>query len=52
MEIAVCDVNNELCMTHKCDKCKGRQGILHGIQSIVALLDMDNIIFNQWMTTD
>lgn len=50
---AVCDIDNESCMTNKCDKCPGNAGVLHTFTTLLEdfeiIMKNVNIKYKNWL---
>ena len=44
----VCDINNKICMVHRCSNCPGEEALLELFEEI----NNDFIQFQQWESTD
>ena len=52
MQIIVCDLNDKICMVHRCNDCPGKNALTSKLQHLECLEDISEIKVKQWQTTD
>ena len=52
MKAIVCDTSNKNCMVHRCPACPGKSALVSKLQQLDCLVEMDEVIFKQWQSTD
>ena len=52
MQIIVCDLNDKICMVHRCNDCPGKNALTLKLQHLECLEDISEIKVKQWQTTD
>lgn len=50
IKLSVCDEEKEDCMMRQCKRCPGEEELLNFLQT--HLLDEEEILYNQWLSTD
>ena len=52
MAMTVCDLNNEMCMVHRCERCPGANALKHYLEEMFVDSLEEEISFQQWQGTD
>ena len=52
LKAAVCTLESEECMMSECKKCPGKEGVKRLLTDLEELEFMEEITFQQWVTTD
>ena len=56
MKLIVCDLENKMCMIHRCENCPGKEVLITFLQNQLLKDDESDeeieVTFAQWQTTD
>ena len=52
MAMTVCDLNNKMCMVHRCECCPGANALKHYLEEMFVNSLEEEISFQQWQGTD
>eukprot|EP00112_Aurelia_sp_Birch-Aquarium-sp1_P016223 Seg366.9 transcript_id=Seg366.9/GoldUCD/mRNA.D3Y31 product="ARL14 effector protein" protein_id=Seg366.9/GoldUCD/D3Y31 len=52
MEMMVCNVENKMCMIHRCPNCPGSAPVKDYLETSFESVQEDNLAFQQWQGTD
>jgi hypothetical protein len=52
MSMVVCDLNNKMCMIHRCENCLGDEVLREFLDEKFSDSEEEEILFQQWQGTD
>ena len=52
IQIIVCDLNDKICMVHRCNDCPEKNALTSKLQHLECLEDISEIKVKQWQTAD